>query len=147
MSVCNFCLISIRSLLSNSVTKTKLLNNEMVLQNKLSLKIWNWFAEYSFRDVVLKIGNFRKKVWAHYCSCLQLFWGFLSSDFFFEPTHIKPKVRLLILFDKYSQVLKSVVVYLCSLSDLSCMLMKQNVNSDVSRNSPIQPVTKQTILQ
>ena len=61
---------------------------------------------------------------------------FLSSDFFFETTHIEPKVRSLISFDKYSQVLKSVVVYLCSFSDLSCMLMKQNVNNDASRNLP-----------
>ena len=82
--------------------------------------------------MVLKTGNFTKNVWAHYRFCLQLFCVFLSSDFFFETTHIEPKVRSLISFDKYSQVLKSVVVYLCSFSDLSCMLMKQNVNNDVS---------------
>ena len=108
----NLCLISIRTLLSNSATRTKLLNNEIVVQNKLSLKIWEWYVEYSSRDVVLKIGNFTKNVWAHCRFCLQLFCVLLSGDFFLETTHIEPKVRSLILLEKLSYVLQSAVVYL-----------------------------------
>ena len=93
-----------------------------------------WRQWKTSNDVVSKTGNFTKNIWAHRF-CLQLFCVFLSNDFFFEATPIQPKFRSLISFDKYSQVLKSVVVYLCSFSDLSCM--HQNVNNGVSWNSLI----------
>ena len=48
-----FFLICKHALLCNSATKTNHLNIEMVLQNKPRLKIWDWYVEYSFCDVVL----------------------------------------------------------------------------------------------
>ena len=65
-----FCLFNIRTLLSKSATKTKLLNNEfeMFFQTKMI------YVKYSFRDVILKLGNFTKNIWPIIVFAIWLFW-------------------------------------------------------------------------
>ena len=56
----------------------------------------------SFRDVVLKTGNFTKNVCLIIVLATQLLCVFLDSDFFFETKQIEAKFRSLISFDKVS---------------------------------------------
>ena len=97
----------------------QLLNNEMVLQNKLPLKICYGYAnKYSFRDMVLKSGNFTRNVYDSLSflslSCFAFFWIAISSLKIHTPNR---KFGRSFHFTSYLlKVLNWSVVYFCSFS-------------------------------
>ena len=99
---------------------------------KIERDVWNGFGEI---NSFLKTGNFTKNVWVWLINFFAT--QFSMADISFNIAHKELKNAQIAQVNQLFQLLNLVCIYGHSLCELSQMLMRKNVNNDVSKDSPI----------
>ena len=135
--VYTFCLINICLSLSDDANKIKTLNIERAQQCQLSVKICAQYTEWFRRNSLLNTRNFTENVWFANFFCRPAISQFLMADISFNIVCKELQIVQIAQLNQLFQLLHLLHMYGHSFYELSRMLMRKNVNNDVSNDLPI----------